>query len=44
MFLIERRQGEFTNHQATGTFSEAAKSARAEARLIGGASRIIVQP
>jgi hypothetical protein len=44
MFLIERRPGEFTTFQTTAKYPDAVKAAKAESRLIGGASRIITQP
>ena len=43
-FLIERRSGECTQIQTTGTYAEASRYAKEEAKMIGGASRIIVQP
>ena len=42
-FMIERRPGEYTDFQTTGTYRDALRDAKAEAKQIGGASRIIVQ-
>lgn len=42
IFAIERR-GAFTTFSATGTYRDAVRAARAEAKLIGGASEIHVQ-
>ena len=44
VFLIERREGEFTEFRASGTYQDALRDAKAEARMIGGASLIIPQP
>jgi len=44
VFLIERREGEFTEFRASGTYRDALRDAKAEARMIGGASLIIAQP
>jgi hypothetical protein len=44
VFLIERRPGEFTEFQTTDTYRDALREAKAEAKLIGGARRIIPQP
>lgn len=41
--MIERRPGEYTDFQTTGTYRDALRDARSEAKQIGGASRIIVQ-
>ena len=42
-FTIERRPGEYTDFQTTATYRDALRDAKAEAKQIGGASRIIVQ-
>ena len=42
-FMIERRPGEYTDFQTTGTYRDALRDAKAEAKQIGGASRITVQ-
>ena len=44
VFLIERREGEFTEFRASGTYRDALRDAKAGARMIGGASLIIAQP
>ena len=41
-FLITRRPGEATPFQTSGTYREATRAAQAEARMIGGASKITV--
>ena len=41
-FIITRRPGETTTFQTTGTYIEASRAAKAEAKLIGGASKITV--
>jgi hypothetical protein len=43
-FTIERRPGEFTSFQITAKYADAVKAAKAEARQIGGASGITLQP
>jgi len=43
-FAITRRPGETTTFQTTATYRDAAKAAKAEAKLIGGASQITVMP
>ncbi len=46
-FAITRRSGETTTFQTTATYrdaAKAAKAAKAEAKLIGGASQITVMP
>ena len=41
-FLITRRPGEATPFQTSGTYREAARAVIAEAKTIGGASKITV--
>ncbi len=41
-FLITRRPGEATTFQTSGTYREATRTVKAEAKTIGGASKIIV--
>lgn len=41
-FGIQRRPGEWTEVYHTGTYTEAARHAKAEAKTIGGAYRIVV--
>jgi hypothetical protein len=43
IFTIERRPGEYTDFQTSGTYRDALRDAKAEAKQIGGASHIIVQ-
>jgi len=43
-FAITRRPGATTTFQTTATYRDAAKAAKAEAKLIGGASQITVMP
>lgn len=42
-FLIGRRPGEYTEVSFAGTYSEACRQAKAEAKTIGGASSITLQ-
>ena len=43
-FAIERRPGEFTEFQTHATYRNALRQAKAEAKLIGGARRILPLP
>ena len=43
-FMIQRREGEFTEFRANGSYRAALREAKAEAKLIGGATLIIPQP
>lgn len=43
-FLIERRPGEYTEFWSNGSYTEAIRACKVEARQIGGVSRIIPQP
>ena len=41
-FLITRRPGEAITFQTSGTYREAARAVKAEAKIVGGASKITV--
>jgi hypothetical protein len=43
-FNVQRREGEWTELRASGSYAEACRVARAEAKGIGGASRMVVNP
>jgi hypothetical protein len=43
-FLIGRRPGEFTQVTHSGTYAEACRFARSEAKMIGGSSSITLLP
>lgn len=41
-FAIERNQGDYTCFRRIGQYADVLKAAKAEAKLIGGATRIII--
>jgi|tagenome__1003787_1003787.scaffolds.fasta_scaffold19414760_3 hypothetical protein len=43
-FLVQRREGEWTELRASGSYVEACRAVKAEAKGIGGISKMVVNP